>query len=67
LFIVAPSERRNRVREQLARPTFKHLKIAEKVRFLSYENVREVDRFFGPNGKGVSVDVFSGRAEDLSG
>jgi hypothetical protein len=67
LFIVAPSERRNRVREQLARPTFKHLKIAEKVRFLSYENVREVDHFFGPNGKGVSVDVFSGRAEDLSG
>jgi hypothetical protein len=66
LFIVAPSERRNRVREQLARPTFKHIKIAEKVRFLSYESVREVDSFFGPNGTGVSVDVFSGRAENLS-
>ena len=66
LFIVAPSERRNRVREQLARPTFKHIKIAEKVRFLSYESVHEVDQFFGPNGKGVSVEVFSGRAENLS-
>jgi hypothetical protein len=66
LFIVAPSERRNRVREQLARPTFKHIKIAEKVRFLSYEKVREVDQFFGLTGKGVSVNVFSCRAEDLS-
>jgi hypothetical protein len=66
LFIVAPSERRNRVREQLTRPTFKHIKIAEKVRFLSYESVREVDRFFGPNGKGVSVEVFSSRAENLT-
>jgi hypothetical protein len=66
LFIVAPSERKNRVREQLARPTFKHLKIAEKVRFLSYEQVRQIDDFFGPNGKGVSVDVFSGKAENLS-
>ena len=66
LFIVAPEERRNRVREQLVRPAFKHLKIAEKVRFLSYNKVREIDEFFGPSGKGVSVDVFSSKADDLS-
>jgi hypothetical protein len=66
LFIVAPEERKNRVHEQLVRPTFKHLHIAEKVRFLSYEKVREVDQFFGSSGKGMSVDVFTGRAENLS-
>lgn len=66
LFIVAPGERRNRVREQLVRPAFKHLKIAEKVKFLSYDKVREIDDFFGPNGTGVSVKVFSDKAEDLS-
>jgi len=66
LFIVAPEERRNRVREQLVRPAFKHLKIAEKVRFLSYDKVREIDEFFGPSGKGVTVDVFSGKADNLS-
>jgi hypothetical protein len=65
LFIVAPSERRNRVREQLARPTFKHLRIAEKVLFMSYEKVREIDEFFGETGSGVSVDVFKGKAEKL--
>ncbi|HTB81465.1 MAG TPA: hypothetical protein VK717_11320 [Opitutaceae bacterium] len=66
LFIVAPEERKNRVREQLVRPTFKHLRIAEKVRFLSYEKVREIDQFFGSRGKGMSVEVFTGRAENLS-
>jgi hypothetical protein len=66
LFIVAPEERKNRVREQLARPTFKHLHIAEKVGFISYDKVREIDQFFGSSGKGMSVDVFTGRAENLS-
>lgn len=66
LFIVAPNERRNRVREQLARPTFKHLKIAEKVRFLSYEKVREIDEFFESADEGVSVGVFTGKSERLA-
>jgi hypothetical protein len=65
LFIVAPGERRNRVKEQLARPTFKHLKIAEKVCFLSYDKIKEIDEFFGQDGKGISVDVLSGRAESF--
>lgn len=66
LFIVAPQERRNRVREQVARPTFQHLKMAEKVHFLSYDKVREIDAFFGPTNKGVSVEVFLGRSESLA-
>lgn len=66
LFIVAPGDRRNRVREQLARPSFKQLGTAKKVRFLSYDKVREIDDFFGPQGKGISVEVFSDRAEDLN-
>lgn len=65
LFVVAPSERRNRVKEQVCRPTFKHLKLAERVRFLSYEKVREIDQFFGEGGHGLSVDVFEGKAEKL--
>jgi len=65
LFIVAPAERRNRVREQLTRPSFKHLKVAEKVLFLSYNRVTEIDDFFGPEGKGLSVDVLANKAEKL--
>ena len=63
LFLVAPSERRYRIREQLARPTFRHLKIAEKVRYLSYEQVKQIDDFFGTTGQGMSVDVFIGKSE----
>ncbi len=65
MFIVAPSERRNRVREQLTRPTFRHLKIHEKVRYLSYEKVNEIDEFFGEAGQGMSVDVIRSKSEAL--
>lgn len=66
LFIVAPAERRQRVREQLARPSFRHLGIHEKVRYLSYENVNEIDRFFGESKSGLSVEVFVGKSEKLA-
>ena len=65
MFIVAPSERRNRVWEQLSRPTFRHLHLAEKVRYLSYETVQEVDQFFGDEGKGLNVEVLVGKSEKL--
>ncbi len=65
LFIVSPLERRNRVREQLSRPTFRHLGLARKVRFLPYERVSEIDQFFGPQATGLSVDVLLGKSEDL--
>lgn len=66
MFIVAPSERRNRVREQLARPTFRELKLADKVRYLPYERVKEIEDFFGDRGAGLSIDVFVGKSERLA-
>jgi hypothetical protein len=66
MFIVAPAERRNRVREQLTRPTFRHLKIAEKVRYLSYDRVQEIDDFFRETGGGLSVEIFTGKSELLN-
>jgi hypothetical protein len=65
MFIVAPGERRNRVREQLARPSFRHLGIHEKVRYLSYERVNEIEEFFGDSKSGLSVEVFVGKSEML--
>jgi hypothetical protein len=65
LFIVAPGERRNQVRQQLTRPSFKHLHLGKKVRYLSYERVAEVDEFFGEESKGLSVDVLLGKSEML--
>lgn len=63
MFIVAPSQRRNRIREQLARPSFRHLGISDKVRYLPYEKVLEVEEFFGEEGKGLTVDVMKGKSE----
>ncbi len=65
MFIVAPGERRQRVREQLARPSFRHLGIHEKVRYLSYERVNEIEEFFGESKAGLNVDVFVGKSEVL--
>ncbi len=66
MFIVAPSSKRNRLREQLARPSFRHLGISDKVRYLSYEKVQEIDEFFGEEGKGLNVNVIKGKSEVLS-
>ena len=63
MFIVAPGERRNRVREQLARPSFRHLGIQAKVRYLSYEKVNEIEEFFGESKSGLGVDVIVGKSE----
>jgi hypothetical protein len=65
MFIVAPGERRNRVREQLSRPSFRHLGIHEKVRYLSYEKINEIEEFFGDSKSGLSVNVFVGKSEVL--
>jgi hypothetical protein len=63
MFIVAPAQRRNRVREQLARPSFRHLGISDKVRYLPYEKVLEIEEFFGQEGKGLNVDLIKGKSE----
>lgn len=65
MFIVAPSERRNRVRDQLKRPVFQRLELREKVLFLPYETVDEIDQFFSTSTAGVSVDLVKARAEVL--
>jgi hypothetical protein len=63
LFIVAPKERRQRVFDQLRRPTFMYLHLHEKVRFLPYEAVNEIDGFFDRPGSGLSVRVLTGKSE----
>lgn len=65
LFIVAPREKRNRLIEQLRRPTFRHLHLDRKVRYLSYEAVDEIDNFFRDAEHGLNVDVISGKAEEI--
>ncbi|MDD4871498.1 MAG: hypothetical protein PHR77_13155 [Kiritimatiellae bacterium] len=66
MFIVAPSSRRERVKEQLNRPTFKRLHISDKVHYLSYEAVDEIEEFFGETGKGLNADVIMNKAEKLA-
>jgi hypothetical protein len=65
MFIVAPSERRNAVREQLRRPAFKQLRLTNKVKFLPYEAVDEIDGSFKKFETGVSVELIQARAEAL--
>lgn len=65
MFIVAPGERRNRVREQLLRPVFDRLELRQKVKFLTYETVDDIEKFFSASTSGLSVDLMSGRAETL--
>jgi hypothetical protein len=65
MFVVAPEQRRNQVREQLMRPVFKRLELRDKVLFLPYESVEDVDRTFAPFTSGVSVNLLCRRAERL--
>ncbi len=63
MFVVAPQDRKNKLREQLRRPTFKQLELDKKVKFLSYEKVDEIDEFFSSSTSGLSVDLITGQAE----
>ena len=65
MFVVAPTSKKNRLREQLRRPTFKRLELDRKVRFLSYEAIDEVDSFFAKSAAGLSIDTIVGRSELL--
>ena len=66
MFIVAPAERRNRVREQLRRPVFRRLDLMSKVKFLPYETIDEIEQFFARTASGLSVELIRGRAESLN-
>ena len=65
LFIVAPQEKRNRLLDQIKRPTFRKIEFDKKVRYLSYEAVNEIDTFFQHNMSGLSVDLIIGKSEIL--
>ena len=65
LFIVAPREKRARLIEQLKRPSFRTLRLERKVRYLSYEAVDEVDRFFEDRNHGVTVEIIRDRSEEI--
>ncbi len=65
LFIVAPAERRNQVRMQLERPVFSQLHMDRKVRFLPYEAVDDIEKFFAGTAAGLSVELIQSKAEKL--
>lgn len=65
MFIVAPQSRKNRLREQLRRPTFKRLELDKKVRFLPYETIEDIDRFFTDSSAGLTVDLMLARSEPV--
>jgi hypothetical protein len=65
MFIVAPNDRKNRLREQLRRPAFKELKLDLKVRFLAYERIDEIDEFFSGSTSGLSIDLIVGKSESV--
>ena len=66
MFIVAPTEKKGRLREQLLRPTFKRLELDKKVRFLSYEVIDEIDQFFANSRAGLSVDLILAKSEQAA-
>jgi hypothetical protein len=65
LFIVAPRDKRNRLYEQLRRPTFRKLHMHEKVRYLSYDAVNDIDKFAQGMERGLNVDLIVGKAESI--
>jgi hypothetical protein len=65
MFIVAPNDRKNRLRDQLRRPAFKRLELDKKVRFLSYEAIDAIDDFFAGAESGLNVDTIIGKSESV--
>lgn len=65
LFIVAPHEKRNRLYEQLRRPIFQKIRMHEKVRYLSYDAVNEIDQFSRGMERGLNVDLILGKSEAI--
>lgn len=66
MFIVAPKSKKGRLRDQLRRPTFRKLKLDQKVRFLSYEAIDEIDGFFSESDAGLSVDIVLAKSEEAA-
>ena len=54
-----------RLIEQIKRPTFKKLEFDKKVRYLSFEAVDEIDRFFEVSSSGLNIDLILGKSEEV--
>lgn len=67
LYIVADAGRRQRLLEQLRRPTFRKSDIREAVRFLPYDAVDELWAEYCRNGGTMPPERVSEAAEDLPG
>jgi len=65
LFVVAPLSKRNRLTEQIKRPTFKKLEFDKKVRYLSFEAVNDIDKFFDGSSSGLNIDLLIGKSEAI--
>lgn len=67
LFIVANRERKNKVFEQLRRPTFSndYLALDRAVSFLSYDSVREFDENLKEGRTGFDIDWLVSKAENI--
>jgi hypothetical protein len=66
LFIVAPLSQRNRLKEQLNRPTFKKMDFGQKVRCLSYETTNEIDKLFEKSSSGLNAELLHGKSEIIT-
>lgn len=66
LFIVAPQSKKNRLIEQIKRPTFRKIDFDKKVRYLSYEAVDEVDKFFENSTAGLNAELLFGKSETIA-
>lgn len=66
LFIVAPIEKRERVINQVIRPSFQKLNLSQDVRYLSYETVNDIDTFFSLSSTGLNADVLLGKSEVIT-
>jgi len=65
MFIIAPQSKKNRFREQVRRPTFKRVELDQKVRFLPYETIEDIDRFVANSDAGLNVDLIVAHSESV--
>lgn len=65
LFIVAPTEKKEKVFNQIKHPVFQKMGFGEKVRYLSYEAIAEIDEFFSHSTSGLNASILMGKSEEV--
>lgn len=68
LFIVASRDKKNKVFEQLRRPTFSndYLSLDKAVKFISYDSIRNLDEDLKDKQIGLNIDWLTKKAESVS-